>query len=119
MGDDDAAELRAHRARVARNARRRERRTPGGDYVARNARQAAYAPLYSTTGTVSLADLDHVAKIHAKVLEAAVIRLVQDEGYSWTMVGVELGVGRTAAQKRFGHLVKSTRRRGAQPAGLR
>jgi hypothetical protein len=86
--------------------------------VAQQARQAAYAPTYAAAGTVTLADLDHVAKIHAQVLNAAVIRLVQDDGYSWAMVGKELGVSRQAAQQRFGHLVKTTRRRGAQPAHL-
>jgi predicted ArsR family transcriptional regulator len=48
-----------------------------------------------------------------------VIRLVQDEGWSWSQIGAELGVTREAARQRFGHLVKSTRRRGAQPAALR
>lgn len=115
----DAAELRAYRARARRNAHRRARRTPGGDYVAREARQAAYAPSYTAAGTVTLADLEHVAKIHQRVLDAAVIRLVQDEGYSWAKVGAELGVSRQAAQQRFGHLVKTTRSRGAQPAHLR
>jgi len=115
----DAAELKAYRARDRRNAARRTRRTPGGDYVAQQARQAAYAPSYTAAGTVTLADLDHVAKIHQRVMDAAVIRLVQDEGYSWAMVGADLGVSRQAAQQRFGHLVKTTRRRGAQPAGLR
>jgi predicted DNA-binding protein (UPF0251 family) len=91
----------------------------GSDYVTREARQAAYAPSYTAAGVVSLADLDHVARIHQQVLNAAVIRLVQDEGYSWSMVGAELGVSRQAAQQRFGHLVKSTRTRGAQPAHLR
>ena len=119
ISDTDAAELRQHRARAKRNAARRARRIPGADYVPQTTRQAAHAPLYAAAGVVSLADLDYVAKIHARVLDAAVIRLVQDEGYSWTMVGAELGVGRTAAQKRFGHLVKSTRTRGAQPANLR
>lgn len=115
----DAAELKAFRARARRNAARRARRTPGGDYVSQQHRQAAHAPLYAAAGTVSLADLDTVAQIHQRVMEAAVIRLVQDEGYSWAMVGAELGVSRQAAQQRFGHLVKSTRRRGAQPAAQR
>jgi hypothetical protein len=87
--------------------------------VAQQARQAAYAPTYAAAGTVSLADLDHVAKIHARVLDAAVIRLVQDDGYSWAMIGHDLGISRQAAQQRFGHLVKTTRTRGGQPAGLR
>ena len=119
LSADDAAELKAFRARARRNAAARARRTPGGDYVAQQARQAAYAPSYTAAGTVSLADLVRVAEIHQRVLNAAVIRLVEDEGYSWAMVGAELGVGRTAAQKRFGHLVKSRRSRGAQPAHLR
>ena len=119
LNADDAAELKRYRARDRRNTAARARRTPGGDYVAREARQAAYAPSYTAAGTVSLADLDHVARIHQQVLNAAVIRLVQDEGYSWSMVGAELGVSRQAAQQRFGHLVKSRRARGAQPAQLR
>jgi len=119
LSDTDAAELAAYRARDRRNARRRSRRVPGGDYVAMSTRQAAHAPLYAESGVVSLADLDYVAKIHAKVLDQAVIRLVETEGYSWTMVGAELGVTRQAAAQRFGHLVKSRRTRGAQPANLR
>ena len=114
LDQDERAELVAFRARAARNARRRERRQPGGDYVAQQIRQAAYGATYAAAGTVSLAELDKVAD-----LEAAVIRLVQDEGYSWSMVGAELGVSRQAAQQRFGHLVKSRRSRGAQPAHLR
>lgn len=115
----DAAELKAFRARARRNANRRARRTPGEGYVSQQARQAAYAPSYTTAGTVSLADLDHVARIHQRVMEAAVIRLVQDEQFSWAQIGAELGVSRQAAQQRFGHLVKSQRARGAQPANLR
>jgi predicted DNA-binding protein (UPF0251 family) len=87
--------------------------------VAQQTRQAAYAPLYTAAGTVTLADLDQVAKIHQRVMDAAVIRLVEQEGYSWAQVGAELGVSRQAAQQRFGHLVKSRRTRGAQPANLR
>jgi hypothetical protein len=121
LTEDDAAELRRHRARARRNATRRARRAAakGSDYMGMSTRVAAHAPLYAEQGTVSLADLDYVAKVHARVLEQAVIRLIENEGYSWTMVGVELGVGRTAAQKRFGHLVKSRRTRGGQPADLR
>ncbi len=119
LDQDERAELVAFRARAARNARRRERRQPGGDYVAQQIRQAAYGATYAAAGTVSLAELDKVADVHRRVLEAAVIRLVQDEGYSWSMVGAELGVSRQAAQQRFGHLVKSRRSRGAQPAHLR
>jgi len=115
----DTAELKAFRARAKRNANARARRTPGEGYVAQQARQAAYAPSYTAAGTVSLADLDHVARIHQQVLNAAVIRLVQDEHYSWAQVGKELGVSRQAAQQRFGHLVKSRRSQGAQPAHLR
>jgi hypothetical protein len=113
------AELAAYRARDARNARRRERRTPGGDYVGQQLRQAAYGASYAAAGTVSLAQLDQVADLHRRVIEQAVIRLVEQEGYSWAMIGAELGVSRQAAQQRFGHLVKSRRARGAQPAGLR
>lgn len=116
---DDAAELAAYRARARRNAAARARRTPGEGYVAQQTRQAAYAPLYTAAGTVTLADLDQVAKIHQRVMDAAVIRLVEQEGYSWAQVGAELGVTRQAAQQRFGHLVKSRRTRGAQPANLR
>lgn len=119
LDQDERAELAAFRARAARNARRRERRQPGGDYVGQQVRQAAYGATYAAAGTVSLAELDKVADVHRRVLEAAVIRLVQDEGYSWSMVGAELGVTRQAAQQRFGHLVKSRRARGAQPAHLR
>lgn len=117
----DAAELKAYRARDRRNARRRElrRQAAGGDYVAQQARQAAYAPLYAETGTVTLAELDQVARVHAKVLEATVIRLVDNEGYSWAEIGAELGISRQLARQRFGHLVKSSRGRGAQPANLR
>ena len=119
IANDDAAELRRYRARDRRNAARRARRVPGADYVPQTTRQAAHAPLYAAAGVVSLADLDLVARIHGRVLEQAVIRLVQDEGYSWAMVGAELGVTRQAAQQRFGHLVKTTRTRGGQPANLR
>jgi hypothetical protein len=35
------------------------------------------------------------------------------------MIGRDLGITRQAAQQRFGHLVKTTRTRGGQPAGLR
>jgi hypothetical protein len=116
---DDAAELRHYRARAARNAARRARRLPGGDYVAQQARQAAYGATYAAAGTVTLAELDRVAQIHQRVMDQAVIRLVQDDHYSWAQVGAELGISRQAAHQRFGHLVKSTRRRGAQPARLR
>jgi hypothetical protein len=119
LDQDERAELVAFRARAARNARRRERRTPGGDYVAQQLRQAAYGASYSAAGTVSLRQLDQVADLHRRVMEQAVIRLVEQEGYSWAMVGAELGVSRQAAQQRFGHLVKSRRTRGAQPAHLR
>lgn len=115
----DAAELKAFRARAKRNANARARRTPGEGYVSQQARQAAYAPSYTAAGTVSLADLAHVARIHQRVLEAAVIRLVEDQQYSWGQVGTELGISRQAAQQRFGHLVKSRRGKGAQPAHLR
>ena len=117
--DNDAAELAHYRARAARNERRRARRTPGGDYVAQQARQAAYGASYAAAGTVTLAELDRVAQIHQRVMEQAVIRLVQDDHYSWAQIGAELGVSRQAAQQRFGHLVKSSRRQGAQPAHLR
>lgn len=116
---DDAAELAHYRARVARNARRRARRTPGGDYVAQQIRQAAYGASYAAAGTVGLAQLDQVAQLHQRVIEQAVIRLVQDDHYSWAQIGAELGISRQAAQQRFGPLVKSSRRQGAQPAHLR
>jgi hypothetical protein len=119
LSADDAAELRAFRAKARRNAAARARRTPGGDYVQQQNRIAAYGADYSAAGVVSLAELAQVAAIHQRVLDGAVIRLVQDEGYSWTMVGAELGVSRQAAQQRFGHLVKSRRSPGAQPAHLR
>ncbi len=119
VSDTERAELRAYRAKDRRNAAARARRTPGGDYVGMSTRQAAHAPLYAAAGTVSLRDLDYVAQVHARVLDEAVIRLVETEGYSWTMVGAELGVTRQAAAQRFGHLVKSRRTRGAQPANLR
>lgn len=82
-------------------------------------RQAAYGATYVAAGTVSLGQLARVADAHRLVLDQAVIRLVEQEGYSWSMVGAELGVSRQAAQQRFGHLVKSRRSRGAQPAHLR
>lgn len=119
LSDTEAAELHRYRAKAKRNAARRARRTPGGDYVAMSVRQAAHAPVYAEAGTVTLADLAKVAEIHQRVIEAAVIRLVETEGYSWTMVGAELGMTRQAASQRFGHLVKSRRTRGAQPANLR
>jgi len=116
---DDAAELRHYRARAARNAARRARRVPGGDYVPQQHRQAAYGASYAAAGTVTLAELDQVAKLHQRVLEQAVIRLVGDDGYSWTEVGAQLGITRQLARQRFGHLVKSTRGRGAQRAEQR
>lgn len=119
LEQDERAELRAFRAKAARNARRRERRTPGGDYVGQQIRMAAYGASYAASGTVGLAELARVADAHQRVVEQAVIRLIEDEGYSWTMVGAELGVSRQAAQQRFGHLVKSRRARGGQPAHLR
>jgi len=119
MSAADAAELKAFRAKARRNANARARRTPGGDYVGQQTRQAAYGAVYAQAGTVSLSELDRVADVHRRVLEQAVIRLVQDEGYSWSMIGAELGITRQAASQRFGHLVKSSRRRGAQPAHLR
>lgn len=119
LEQDERAELAAYRARAARNARRRARRTPGGDYVGQQLRQAAYGASYAASGAVSLAQLDQVADLHRRVMEQAVIRLVEQEGYSWAMIGDELGVSRQAAQQRFGHLVKSRRTRGAQPAHLR
>lgn len=116
---DDAAELKHYRARMARNARRRARRTPGGDYVGQQIRQAAYGASYAGSGTVTLAELAQVAAIHQRVLEQAVIRLVEDDHYSWGQVGAELGITRQAAHSRFGHLVKSARPSGGQSAGLR
>lgn len=119
LEQDERAELCAFRAKAARNARRRERRAPGGDYMGQQLRQAAYGATYVAAGTVSLGQLARVADAHRLVLDQAVIRLVEQEGYSWSMVGAELGVSRQAAQQRFGHLVKSRRSRGAQPAHLR
>ena len=116
---DDAAELKHYRARDRRNAARRARRTRGGDYVAQQRRQADHAALYAAAGTVSLAELDRVAKMHQHQVDQAVIRLVTDDHYSWAMIGAELGVSKQAAQQRFGRLVKSSRRPGAQPAELR
>ena len=118
MSEADVAELKQHRARAARNARARARRVPGADYRARNIRTAAHAPIYAAQGTVSLADLDYVARVHAQVLEAAVIRLVEGDQYSWTAIGAELGISRQAAVKRYGHLVKG-RQQGGQPGNLR
>jgi biotin operon repressor len=48
-----------------------------------------------------------------------VIRLMENEGWSWGMVAEALGISRTAVKKRFGGIVKSTRRPGAQPARSR
>jgi hypothetical protein len=118
MSEADVRELKAHRARAARNARQKGRRVPGQDYRGMSTRQAAYAPLYAAQGTVSLADLAYVARVHTQVLEAAVIRLVEDDRYTWGQVGDALGITRQAAQYRYGHLVKG-RTPGAQPAGLR
>lgn len=118
MSEADVAELKRYRARARRNAAARARRVPGADYRVRNVRTAAYAPTYAAAGTVSLADLDYVAKIHANVLAAAVIRLVEDDSYSWTRIGAELGISRQAAVKRYGELVKG-RQRGGQPGELR
>jgi hypothetical protein len=115
----DMAELHAYRARDRRNAARRARRTPGGDYVGQQIRQAAYGSSYAAAGTVSLAQLDQVAELHRRVMDQAVIRLVEQDHYSWAQIGAELGISRQAAQQRFGHLVKSRRARGGQPAGLR
>lgn len=117
--DNDAAELKHYRARERRNAARRARRVQGGDYVAQQIRQAAYGASYAASGVVGLRQLDQVAQLHQRAIEQAVIRLVQDDHYSWAQIGAELGISRQAAQQRFGHLVKSSRRQGAQPANLR
>lgn len=118
MSDDDVAELKAFRAKAARNSRARARRVPGAGYRAMQVRQAAYAEHYAGQGTVTLSDLAYVATVHQNVLEAAVIRLVEVDGYSWTQVAAELGMSRAGAQKKYGPLVKG-RTRGGQPAELR
>jgi hypothetical protein len=87
--------------------------------VGQQIRQAAYGASYAAAGTVSLAQLDQVAELHKRVMDQAVIRLVEQDHYSWAQIGAELGISRQAAQQRFGHLVKSRRTRGAQPANLR
>jgi hypothetical protein len=87
--------------------------------VGQQIRQAAYGSSYVAAGTVSLAQLDQVAELHRRVMDQAVIRLVEQDHYSWAQIGAELGISRQAAQQRFGHLVKSRRARGGQPAGLR
>jgi len=79
----------------------------------------AYVPVHAAAGRLTLTEVAHLAATSARVLDETVIRLVQDEGWSWGQVGAALGVTREAARQRFGHLVKSTRRRGAQPAHLR
>ena len=52
-----------------------------------------------------IAALGSLAALSADVDAAmadAITRLREDHGYSWADIGRELGVGRTAAQKRFG-----------------
>ena len=79
----------------------------------------AYVPIHAAAGRITLAEVANLAKMADRVLDETVIRLVGDEGWSWKMIGDELGVTREAARSRFGHLVKTTRTRGAQPAELR
>jgi hypothetical protein len=122
MTDADVAELAEFRARKRRNERRRAYRAAnrGEDFAAMTARIAAHAPDYvADFETVTLAELQENVARQQRVLESAVVSLVQDRSYSWAQIGRELGITRQSAQERFGKLVKTTRRRGAQPANLR
>ena len=122
MTEADAAELKAYRARARRNAARRAHRAanPGEGFAAMTARIAAHTPDYvADHETVTLAELAENVVLQERVLGFAVTALVQDRGYSWAQIGRELGITRQSAQERFGKLVKSTRKVGAQPATLR
>ena len=121
MTEADAAELKAYRARARRNAARRAHRAAnrGEGFAAMTARIAAHVPDYVAEETVTLAELAENVVRQQRVLDFAVTALVQDRGYSWAQIGRELGITRQSAQERFGKLVKSTRKVGAQPANLR
>ena len=72
-------------------------------------RQLRALPEYAaSTGEVSLSDFQDLAQqVEAAQLDL-VARLLAD-GWSWARVGAELGMTRTAAQRRWGSRVKSTR----------
>jgi hypothetical protein len=116
---EEAAEYRRLAAAERRRALRRERRTPGEGMKGALSRMAAYVPVHAAAGRLTLAEVAFLAAQMDRVLDETVIRLIQDDAWSWGQIAAELGVSRQAAQQRFGHLVKTTRRRGAQPAHLR
>ena len=119
LTEAEVAEYRRLKAADKRRQRRRETRAPGEGMVGALTRMSAYVPLHAAAGRVTLAEAAGLAATSARVLNETVIRLVEDEGWSWAQIGAELGVTREAARQRFGHLAKTTRRRGAQPAHLR
>jgi AraC-like DNA-binding protein len=119
LSQEQAAEYRRLKIADRRRARRRELRRAGDGTMGAMQRMAAYVPMHAAAGQVTLAQVAAHHATAARMLDEAVIRLVQDQGWSWAQIAAELGVTRQAAQQRFGHLVKTTRRRGAQPAALR